>query len=81
MARTKETWAARLFSYGLLLITGEHAPRYTVRIAMMLERDPERMVDLVFADPAEARSLGESLIAYAARVDSLNASVSPGEKA
>lgn len=72
MPRPKARWIGRLFSHGIHRVTGDHDPYYTVRLTIELERDRERLVELIFSDPGEAERIGRSIMDKAVEARSKN---------
>jgi hypothetical protein len=64
MSRTKACWTGKPSGYGSHLLTGDHAPRYTVHLLIELDRDPDRPVEVLFRDPDHAETVGRGLIRY-----------------
>lgn len=66
----KQSWKASLHSHGTHLVTGAHVPFYTVGMTLVLDREPERLIEQTFINADEAEGFGYSMVEMALKARS-----------
>lgn len=62
MGRILKRWTGRITSHGIHLLTGTRTTSYGVNIAVELDREEGRLVDLLYSDPEDAEYFGHRLV-------------------